>query len=158
MKMWNEKEKERAALILIEQPTSPSFWSSVRSTQAENQRYTVDDITEATPCMLHVPVGKGDFTVEAATGQAIPCRVFHSQDIPAGYAKVQVDSVQPLFMKYKLDISTPEGKSIITGGFLCEPLVIIGFHRRSLLHLWKSSISTGIRSQAGLLNTCADKL
>ena len=33
MKMWNEKEKERPALMLIEQPTSPGFRSSVGSTQ-----------------------------------------------------------------------------------------------------------------------------
>ena len=53
----------------------------------------MDDITEATPWMLNVPIGKVDFTIEAATGQAIPGRVFHNQDILAGYAKVQVNSV-----------------------------------------------------------------
>ena len=132
-KMWNEKEKERAALMLIEQPTSPGFRSSVGSTHVDSQRYPVDDITEATPCILHVPVGKGDFTVEAATGQAIPGRVFHNQDIPAGYAKVQVDSVQPIFMKYKLDISTPEGIEILdeaVGNFILWPRRDIIFSRQ----------------------------
>ena len=84
----------------------------------------MDEITQATPCILHVPVGKGDFSVEAATGQDIPGHVFHSQDIPAGYAKVQVDSVQPVFMKYKLEISTPEGIEILdeaVGNFILWP-------------------------------------
>ena len=125
-KMWNEKEQEKAAeRMVIEQPTSsPGFRSSVGSTHADSQKYPVDEITDATSCILHVPVGKGDFTVEAATGQAIPGRVFHYQDIPAGYAKVQVDSVQPNFMKYKLDISAPEDIEILEeaiGSFILWP-------------------------------------
>jgi hypothetical protein len=121
MKMWNEKEKERAALLMIEQPTSPGFQSSFGSMHTDNLRYLVDDITEATPCMLHVPVGKANLTAEATTGQDILGRVFHNQDIPTSYAKVQVDSVQPLFMKYKLDISTHEGIEIlneVVGNFI----------------------------------------
>ena len=81
----------------------------------------MDDITEATPCMLHVPVNKWDFTVEAAMGQAILGRAFHNQDIPVGYTKVQVDSVQPLLMKYKLDISTTKDIEIleeVVGNFI----------------------------------------
>jgi hypothetical protein len=36
MKIWNGKEKERAALVMIEQPTSPGFRSSVGSIQVDN--------------------------------------------------------------------------------------------------------------------------
>ena len=129
------KEKERTTLMMIEQPTSPDFKSSVRSTLVSNQRYLVDDITEATPCMLHVPVGKGDFTVETAMGQAIPGCVFHNQDIPAGYSKVQVDLVQSLLMKHKLDINTPKSIEILdkaVGNFILWPKWDIIFsHQKS---------------------------
>ena len=125
-KLWAEKEKEKSATV--EQPGIPGgkegmttpegFRSSVGSSHLDESGYAIDGLNESAPCKLHVPVpskqGKWR-TVEAASGLFLPGRVCHSTDIPSGYAKVQVDNVQPNFEDYELDIPTSEGGVCLKG-------------------------------------------
>jgi hypothetical protein len=61
-------------------------------------RYPVDDITESTPCELHVKVV--NITMKVAVGYALPIGpnvTYHCRPIPHGYAVAGVDEVMGEF-------------------------------------------------------------
>ena len=85
--------------------------SSVGSTQLEDPaveppaaHYPMDDMTEKTNCVLHMPMKNISFPV--ADGYALPNQpgaIFHFAPIPAGYARVGVKTVMPGFHSVDLD-------------------------------------------------------
>jgi hypothetical protein len=73
-------------------------------------RYPVDDITESTPCELHVKVV--NITMKVAVGYALSIgtnATYHCRPIPHGYAVVGVDEVMSAFEQLKLDHPVGEG-------------------------------------------------
>jgi hypothetical protein len=74
-------------------------------------RYPVDDITEATPCELHVKVV--NITMKVAVGYALPIigpnPIYHCRPVPHGYAIAGVDQVMSAFEQLKLDYPAGEG-------------------------------------------------
>jgi hypothetical protein len=73
-------------------------------------RYPVDDITEATPCELHVKVV--NITIKVAVGYALPIGPnpnYHCTQIPHGYAVARMDQVMSAFEHLKLDYPASEG-------------------------------------------------
>jgi len=86
--------------------------SSVASTELQDgnddavaplRRYPVDDITESTPCELHVKVF--NLTVKVAVGLAVPIGpnpTYHFSPVPNGYAVVGVDEVVKEYEELKL--------------------------------------------------------
>jgi hypothetical protein len=68
-------------------------------------RYPVDDITESTPCKLHVKV-------KVAVGYALPIgpnQRYHCRPVPHGYAVAGVDQVTGGFELLTLDYPAGEG-------------------------------------------------
>ena len=96
----------------IEAAPSNQRKSSVGSTHVEHSEleapaahYPVDGITEKTPCVLHMSWKNMSFKV--ADGYALPNQPgesYHLGGIPAGYARVGVDDVVPLYADLNLDI------------------------------------------------------
>ena len=87
--------------------------SSVASTELQDgnddavaplRRYPVDDITESTPCELHVKAF--NLTMKVAVGYAVPVGpkpTFHCSPVPHGFAVVGVDEVSKQFEELKLE-------------------------------------------------------
>jgi hypothetical protein len=92
-------------------PPPPPPLSSIGSTAALHTWYPMDDITDDTPCHLHIPLGRvGNKTKEVAIGVAMPGRVFYNNLIPAEYAKVLVREItDKAYIDYPLDHVMPEG-------------------------------------------------
>jgi hypothetical protein len=73
-------------------------------------RYPVDDITESTPCELHVKVV--NITMKVAVSYALPIgpnATYHCCLIPHGYVVAGVDVVMGGFEQLKLDHPVGEG-------------------------------------------------
>jgi hypothetical protein len=73
-------------------------------------RYPVDDITEATPCELHVKVV--NITMKVVVSYALPIGpnpTYHCTPVPYGYAVAGVDQVMSGFEQLKLDYPAGEG-------------------------------------------------
>jgi hypothetical protein len=84
--------------------------SSVASTELPRDddepaiRYPVDDITESTPCELHVKVV--NITTKVAVSYALPIGpnpTYHCHPVPQGYAIAGVYQVMSAFEQLKLD-------------------------------------------------------
>ena len=91
------------------------------STQLENSafeppmaHYPVDDVTEKISCELHMSMKNISFKV--AVGYALPNQSgasYHLGGIPAGYARVGVDEVVPLYANLDLDIPGGDGEKTL---------------------------------------------
>ena len=86
-------------------------------TMAPLRRYPVDDITESTPCELHVKVF--NLTMKVAVGYAVPIGpkpTFHFSPVPHGYAVVGVDEVMKDFEELKLEHPAGEDGEVLELG------------------------------------------
>jgi hypothetical protein len=82
----------------------------VPSNQGSNATGTlVDHIRAPTSCKLVVPMGRQNMIIEVATGVAPPGGMWHNRDIPQDYTRVEVHTVKPEFMTWKIEHPTPEG-------------------------------------------------
>ena len=107
------QQQMEAALL---QGAASNRKSSVASTQLQGDdddappmMHPVDDITEMTPCELHVKVV--NITIKAAVGYVKPIGpepTHHGRPVPRGYAVAGVDEVMNGFERVQLD--HPEGE------------------------------------------------
>jgi hypothetical protein len=73
-------------------------------------RYHVDDITESTPCELHVKVVKITMKVEVDYALSIgPNQRYHCRLVAHGYDVAEVDQVTSGFEQLTLDYPVGEG-------------------------------------------------
>ncbi|GJN09647.1 hypothetical protein PR202_ga27672 [Eleusine coracana subsp. coracana] len=54
-----------------------------------------ENITEDTPCELHVPFGYKGMTMKVASDTAFPGEMLHNRDIPPGYVRVTMSEIVP---------------------------------------------------------------
>ena len=86
-------------------------------TMAPLCRYLVDDITESTPCELHVQVL--NLTMKVVVGYAVPIGpkpTYHFSLVPHGYAIVGVDEVMKEFEGLKLQHPAGEDGEVVQLG------------------------------------------
>ena len=96
-------------LALVGSP--PKVSSSQGSTTATTP---VDRIREPTSCTLVFLSGRQNTVMEVATGVAHPPGgLHHNNKIPPDYTRVEVHSVKPKFMQWKIDHPTPEGLTLL---------------------------------------------
>jgi hypothetical protein len=83
----------------------------VPSSQGSNATGTVvDRIWEPTSCILGVLIGRQNEMIEVATGVAHHLgSQWHGNPIPQDYTRVEVHTVKPKVMKWKIEHPTPEG-------------------------------------------------
>jgi hypothetical protein len=95
-------------LALVGSP--PDVPSSKGSTAATT---LADRIREPTSCTLVVLIGRQNTMMEVAKGVAHPLGgLHHNNKIPSDYTRVEVHSVKPEFMQWKIDHPTPEGLTL----------------------------------------------
>src|SRR6266508_4176272 len=99
-----KEQEEQEALV------SPTVRSSAGSVdQAEPfGKFPVDSITGPTRCKLYVPVAKGSFKIEVASGMVYPERLWHGKPVPPAYIRVTADVVHENAKDCKLDFPTPD--------------------------------------------------
>ena len=92
-------------LALVGSP--PKVPSNQGSTAATTP---VDRIWEPTSCTLVFLSGRQNIVMEVATGVAHPPGgLHHNNKIPPDYTRVEVHTVKPEFMQWRIDYVTPEG-------------------------------------------------
>ena len=70
----------------------------------------VDRIQEPTSCTLVFLSSRQNTLMEVATGVAHPPGgLHHNNKIPPDYTRVEVHTVKPEFMQWRIDYATPEG-------------------------------------------------
>jgi hypothetical protein len=96
-------------LALIASP--PEVPSSQGSTAAT---IPVDCIREPNTCTLVVLIGRQNTMMEVATGVVHPPGgLHHNNRIPPNYTRVEVHTVKPEFMQWRIDYPTPDGQQFL---------------------------------------------
>src|SRR5438034_4992738 len=72
------------------------------------RKFPVDSITGPTHCKLYVPVAKGTFKIEVASGMVYPERLWHGNPVLPAYIRVTADVVHENTKDCKLDFPTPD--------------------------------------------------
>ena len=112
-------------LALVGSP--PEVPSSQGSTAAATP---VDFIREATSCTLGVLIGRQHTMMEVGTGKAHPPGgLWHGRKIPQDYTRVEVHTVKPEFMTWKIDYPTPEGLELL--GDVMNQFIL--WHKRDII-------------------------
>ena len=93
-------------LALVDSPLKvPSSQGSTAATTP------VDHIWEPTSCTLVVVISRHNTMMEVATGVAHPPGALHHNNrIPLDYTRVEVHTVKPEFMQWRIDYPTPDGQ------------------------------------------------
>ena len=92
-------------LVLVGSP--PKVPSSQGSAAATTP---VDRIREPTSCTLVFLSGRQNTMIEVATGVAHPPGgLHHNNKIPPDYTRVEVHTMKPEFMQWRIDYTTLEG-------------------------------------------------
>ena len=92
-------------LALVGSP--PKVPSSQGSTAATTP---VDRIRELTSCTLVFLSGRQNIVMEVTTGVAHPPGgLHHNNKIPPDYTRVEVHTVKPEFIQWRIDYATPRG-------------------------------------------------
>ena len=82
----------------------------VPSSQGSTATTPVDRIREPTSCTWMFLSGRQNIVMEVATGVAHPpSGLHHNNKIPSDYTRVEVHTVKPEFMQWRIDYATPEG-------------------------------------------------
>src|SRR5207237_6986806 len=86
--MYEEKKKKER-----EEQENLAVPSSAGSVDQEKPfgKFPVDSITGPTRCKLFVPVAKGAFKIEVASGMVYPERLLHGKPVPHAYVRVTTD-------------------------------------------------------------------
>src|SRR5438105_8111651 len=96
------KEREKQENLAV-----PSSAGSVDQEEPFG-KFPVDSITRPTCCKLFVPVNKGAFKLEVASGMVYPEHVLHGKPVPHVYVRVTADMVHANAMDCKLDFPTTD--------------------------------------------------
>nr|CAE01753.2 OSJNBb0056F09.16 [Oryza sativa Japonica Group] len=101
------------------QPTIPPAMVGSQSMDAmqtqDESTCPVDDITQRTPCELHIPFK--NLSIKVASGMAIPTDpsgTYHCRPIPAGYSKVEVELVEGAYEDLELDYPGGDGSCTVS--------------------------------------------
>ena len=112
-------------LALVGSP--PKVPSSQGSTTATTP---VDRIWEPTSCTLVFLSGRQNTVMEVATGVVHPPGgLHHNNKIPLDYTRVEVHTVKPEFMQWRIDYATLEGLVLL--GDVIEQLIL--WHKRDII-------------------------
>src|SRR5438128_12673744 len=101
------EEKKRKEREEQENLAVPSSTGSIDQEEPFG-KFPVDSITRPTRCKLFVPVAKGAFKIEVASGIVYPERVWHGKPVPPAYIRVTADVVHENAKDCKLDFPTPD--------------------------------------------------
>ena len=105
-------------------PEVPSCQGSTAST------IPVDRIREPTSCTLVVLIGRQNTTMEVAMGVAHPPGgLHHNNRISLDYTRVEVHTVMPEFIQWKIDHVTPEGLELL--GEVMNQFIL--WHKRDII-------------------------
>ncbi|KAK3123318.1 hypothetical protein QOZ80_8AG0628540 [Eleusine coracana subsp. coracana] len=89
---------------------SVSMQPSISGQPSVPMQSKTDNITEDTPCELHVPLGYKGKTMKVASGTTFLGEMLHNRDIPPGYVRVTVSEIVPGYEDNEIECPIPEAE------------------------------------------------